>query len=339
MPVDVSPSEIPVLLLFNMDPEWTAQEQEEVIRVSSQLDSAISASGHQTTLAKVTNADPDAVMAPYDPREFVVFNWCEGYPGVKHSEWLVAEYLESRDFAFTGASSSALALAQDKCRMKNFLDRAGIPTPGWKLFDTVPAGGWNRFPAIVKPAKEHCSEGIDRQAVVMTETELAGRVSYILEQYQQPALVEDFIDGRELHVSLWGNGRIDMLPPAEMEFSYFQDVRDHICSYEAKFVPESVYYQNIQTILPAPLSEDDLQKIEEVCKAAYQAIGCRDYARIDLRMQDGVLYVLDVNPNADISIDASTAAAAEYAGYSYGEFGSRLVRLAARRHPVWGVHS
>jgi len=127
-----------------------------------------------------------------------------------------------------------------------------------------------------------------------------------------------------------------MLPPVEMEFSFFRDVQDHICSYEAKFVPESVYYQKIQTVLPAPLSEEQLQNIEQICQAAYVSSKCRDYARIDLRIKDDMFYVLDVNPNADISMDASTASAAEFVGYTYGEFGSRLIRLAAQRHPTWG---
>jgi D-alanine-D-alanine ligase len=288
------------------------------------------------TLVPVTNHDLDISLAQYDPLEYVVFNWCESLPGVVHSEWLVAEYLEQRGFTFTGAGSNTIALAQDKFRTKTLLDEQGIPTPRWQTYSKTSTARWNRFPAIVKPSREHCSEGIDRNAVVTTEAELKSRISYILEKFRQPVLVEDFIDGRELHVSLWENGTIDMLPPAEMEFSLFQDEHDRICSYEAKFVPESDQYQKIKTVLPAPLNEDELRDIEQVCKAAYLAAGCRDYARIDMRIKDGVLYVLDVNPNADLSPDTSTIAAAELAGYTYGEVGARIISLAARRHPVWG---
>ncbi|MFH1383108.1 MAG: ATP-grasp domain-containing protein [Chloroflexota bacterium] len=336
MPIDIGPSEIPVLLLFNLDSNWSAHEQEEVLKVTSQLDEAIGSLGHQTTLVPVTSNDLDIVLARYDPRAHIVFNWCESLPGINHSEWLVAEYLERRDFTFTGAGSSAIALAQDKRRVKQLLDESGIPNPTWHTFNRTSSLKWNHFPAIVKPAQEHCSEGIDRNAVVMTEAELKDRIGYIFEEFRQPALVEDFIDGRELHVSLWGNTSIDMLPPVEMEFSSFREPQDRICSYEAKFVPSSVPYQNIQTVLPAPLNEDELRDVEQACKAAYLATGCRDYARIDLRISDGTLYILDVNPNADISPDASTASAAEFAGYSYGELGSHIVHLAAQRHPVWG---
>jgi D-alanine-D-alanine ligase len=334
--IDICFSNPPVILLFNLDPQWSANEQEEVFKVTSQLDKEVGSLGFQTTLVPVTSSDLEATLAQYDPQEYIVFNWCEGIPGIDHSEWLVAEHLEQRGFTFTGASSAAIALSQNKLRVKQLLDESGIPTPEWQTYTRKSSVRWGRFPAIVKPSREHCSEGIDRNAVVMTETELNNRITYIFDKFRQPVLVEDFIDGRELHVSLWENGSIDMLPPAEMEFSLFNDERDHICSYEAKFVPESEQYQKIKTVLPAPLTEDELRDVENVCKAAYIAAGCRDYARIDMRIKDGVPYVIDINPNADISPDTSTISAAELAGFTYGEFAGRIISLATRRHPVWG---
>ena len=336
VPLDTCLSGIPVLLLFDLDTNWTAQEQEEVCKVTSQLNKAIGAIGYKTTPVPVTNKDIDSALAPFDPLEHIVFNWCESLPGIDHSEWLVAKYLEKRGFTFTGASSTTLAQAQDKFRIKQILDKSGIPTPRWQTYNHTSTARWDRFPAIVKASREHCSEGIDRNAVVTTEAELKNRISYIIEKFRQPALVEDFIDGRELHVSLWGNGEIDMLPPAEMEFSFFKDEHDRICSYEAKFVPESEQYQKINTVLPAPLSEDELREVEQVCKATYLATGCRDYARIDMRIKDDGLYVIDINANADISPDTSTISAAEYAGYTYGNFGGRIVSFAIQRHPILG---
>ncbi len=336
MPISIYPSGIPVLLLFNLDPHWSAHEQADVLNVTSQLGKALDAVGYQTALVPVTNSDLDSALSGYDPLEHIVFNWCESLPGVHHSEWLVVEYLEQRGFIFTGARSSTIALAQDKCRVKQLLDEAGILTPRWQTYNKDSTVRWNHFPAIVKPSREHCSEGIDRNAVVTTEADLKKRIRYIIEKFQQPALVEDFIDGRELHVSLWGNGSIDVLPPAEMEFSLFKDEHDRLCTYEAKFVPESEQYQKIKTVLPAPLGEDELRDIEQVCKDAYMVVGCCDYGRIDMRMKDGLLYIIDVNPNSDICPDTSTISAAEFAGYTYGEFAGHIVSLAAQRHPVWG---
>ncbi|MFC1911023.1 ATP-grasp domain-containing protein [Chloroflexota bacterium] len=338
MPINKFTSEIPVLLLFNLDMNWSKREQEEVINISSQLGKGIDASGHQTTLIPVSGEELEIILSDYDPYRNIVFNFCESIPGLYHSEWLVAEYLEQHGFTFTGSTSATLALAQEKCRMKQLFNEAGIPTPRWQKYDSDSMIRWDGFPAIVKPSEEHCSEGIDRNAVVMTKSELKNRIRYILKEFRQPALVEDFIDGRELHVSLWGNGRIDMLPPAEMEFSLFHGVQDRICSYEAKFVPESKQYQDIKTVLPAPLSEEEYSEVERVCRAAYRIAGCRDYARVDMRMRDGELYVIDVNPNSDISPDTSTISAAELLGYSYGEFGSRIISLALHRHPAWRNH-
>jgi D-alanine-D-alanine ligase len=329
---------MPVLLLYNVDPAWSAEEKDEVSTVSAQLGRAMQDVGHPTTFVEVGHNGISECLKDYHPLEYIVLNWCENLPGVAHSEWMAAWTMERLGFVFTGADALTLALSQDKFRVKKILDGSGVPTPEWIVRTSPDTDGWNRFPAIVKPVNEHCSEGITPDSVVTNSVELARRVAYILDTYRQPAIVEDFIDGREFHVSLWGNGRLEMLPPAEMDFSLFQDIHDRLCTYDSKFVPGSVHYEKIRTLLPAPLNSSDLERLEQVCKAAYQAIGCRDYARIDVRYRDGVFYILDVNPNADISADASMACAAELTGFSYGEMGSCLVRLAARRHPVWGKY-
>ena len=166
--------------------------------------------------------------------------------------------------------------------------------------------------------------------------ELENRIPFIWDTYDQPAMVEDFIDGREFHVSVWGNEKLTVLPVAEMDFSFFKNIKDRLCTYDSKFIPGSDHYEKIETLLPAPLTPEELQALEKVCCDAYRALGCRDYARMDIRLRDNVFYVLDVNPNADISHEASMACAAEVAGISYGQMGSLFVRLAARRHPVLG---
>jgi D-alanine-D-alanine ligase len=336
VPVDIDPAQVPVLIVYNMDPSWDVQDRQEVESISDRLGRAIAEVGHPTSLIPVKNECIAEHLYPYHPLEHIVLNWCEGIPGVPHSEWMVADAMERQGFVYTGADASTLSLSQNKYRVKKILDLCGIPTPEWRLCTRPDPGGWNRYPAIVKPMSEHCSEGITRDSVVTNQDDLLERIAYILDAYRQPAIVEDFIDGREFHVSLWGNGKLEMLPPAEMDFSDFQDIHDRLCTFEAKFVPGSVPYEKIRTLLPAPLSREELQRLERICSEAYQAIGCRDYARIDVRYQGGLFYVLDVNPNADISDDASMACAAELAGFSYGEMGSRLIRLAARRHPVWG---
>jgi D-alanine-D-alanine ligase len=192
------------------------------------------------------------------------------------------------------------------------------------------------FPAIVKPAFEHYSLGIARESVVESAAELCQRVSYVIAEHQQPVLVEEFIDGREFHVGVVGNDHLHMLPPAEIDFSVFDDIHDRLCTYEANFVPTSVAYQSTFAKLPIAFTPEELDCLESVVLGAYRATGCRDYARMDVRIRDGRFYILDVNHNADISPDGSLIKAAEMVGYPYGQFGSLLINLAAVRHPVLG---
>jgi D-alanine-D-alanine ligase len=195
---------------------------------------------------------------------------------------------------------------------------------------------WDCFPAIVKPAYEHYSLGITQEAVVHSCQELSQQVTLVAETFRQPVLVEDFIDGREFHVSVVGNGKLEVLPIAEMDFSAILEDCGRLCTYDSKFTPTSSDYQMIQLRLPAVLSGEEKLKLKETAIAAYRATNCRDYARLDIRQRNNTFYVLDVNPNADLSPDTSVALSAGLAGYSFGQFGSLLVNLAAHRHPVFG---
>ncbi len=327
---------LPILLLHNLDPSWTDSDIAHTLDEVAKLESALHDQGHPVINLPVRDAGLKALLQDYDPDEVVVFNWCEGLPGVPHSEHLVVELLEEMNFTYTGSSGSVIALSWDKVEVKRLLRRRGIPTPNWRVYHSHRANGWRSFPAIVKPTHEHCSLGLTSEAVVATPEELSSRIAWVIGEFQQPALVEDFIDGREFHATLWGNGVVEMLPPAEMDFSAFEEASDRLCTYDSKFTPGSRHYDQIQLRLPAPLADEELRKLEKTAMAAYKAIGCRDYGRVDIRLRDGVFSVLDVNPNADISSDTSLAAAAETAGYSYGQMLGRLVQLAALRHPIYG---
>lgn len=331
---EIAPTKIPVVLLYNINPDWTEKEKEEVVRQTTELGNALRETGHPLSTVCIQNNDIASALRDFDPDQYIIFNWCEDIPGVEHGEWLVARKLEELGYTFTGAASTALALAYDKQKVKNLLDQAAIPTPAWRIFNAPDGQDWNIFPAIVKPQNEHCSAGITPESVVMNQEDLKKRISFILAQYSQPALVEDFIDGREFHVAVWGNEKIAVLPAAEMDFASFGNIRDRLCSYEAKFIPGSQHYEEIKTLLPAPLSLEEKAAMEKVCIDAYRVTGCRDYARMDIRLRDNILYVLDVNPNADISSDASMACAAETDGITYAQMGSRIVQMAVRRHPV-----
>lgn len=324
-------TDLPVVLLYNLDRAWPQLEIDEAIDDVLCLKTAMQALGHPVVPVKIDGQDLLTPLLPYDPSLYTVLNWCEGLPGIPRSYDLVAQTLESLGLAYTGSPPEVLALSEDKREVKRLLVSQGVPTPEWRIFESAQVDGWDRFPAIVKPTLEHCSVGISSESVVTSSLELSRRIAYVLETFREPALVEDFVDGREFHGILLGDLEVEMLPPAEIDYSAFPDVHDRLCTYDTKSNPDSAQFQNFSMLLPAPLGKEEHELLEWTVLAAYRAVGCRDYARIDLRLRDGVFYVLDVNANCYMSADCSVVLSAELAGLSYGALGSRLVNLARRR--------
>jgi D-alanine-D-alanine ligase len=339
MVVQPNRTDLPVLIIYNIDPAWLSDEIEEAMHGAGEIESALRSVGHPVASVSVTDSDLFRRLRDFDPDKYIVLNWCEELPGVPHSEAMVAQTLASLKFTYTGSPAEVLALSWDRNAVKRLLHQHGIPTPRWRTYSSRNPNGWNCFPAIVKPSQGHCSYGITGASVVETQEELTERIGAVTEQFDRPALVEDFIDGREFHVSLWGNrsaGGIRMLPPAEMEFSAFQSVRDRLCTYDSKHRPGSRHYEEIRVQIPAMLNDAQLTKLEQISMEVYQIFGCVDYARLDIRLRRGRFYVLDVNPNPDITLETSIVKSAELAGYSYGAMVSQLINLAALRHPVFG---
>lgn len=326
-------TDLPILLLHNVDSNWSSAEIEEVERAAEYLQTAVSSLGHPVVSAPLRDPDLPALLRQFDPSDYVVLNWCECIPGTTHTDFRVAQILEASGFTFTGASSQALEFSWDKPRVKDRLRRLGINTPTWKVYQRVESDGWTIFPAIVKAGLEHSSVGISPESVVLNEDEMLHRLQYVLDTYGSPAIVEDFVDGREFYVPVVGNGEPVMLPPVEMDYRSFSDIHKRLCTYDAKFTPGSDSYEGIGCRVPAPLSEEEYSQLEQLVLTTFVALQCRDYARMDVRLRNGVFYLIDANPNADISADASVARGAAAAGYSYGEMISYLVTLAAERHP------
>jgi len=328
-------TDIPLLLLHNMDPAWQREETVSALEGIEQLAEGLREEGHPVVAVCVKNPDLPAALKTFRKDSHIVFNWCEELPGLPRSEAHVVKILETLNFVYTGSTAKVLALSWDKSAVKELLARSGIPTPRWRVYASGVKDNWESFPAIVKPAFEHCSIGITREAVVLDPVELKERILFVHKVLRQPALVEDFIDGREFHVTLWGNGEVAMLPPAEMDFSSFDNVCDRLCTFDSKFSPGSVHFEKIELRIPGLPDGPLYERLRETAVAAYRVLGCRDYARLDLRLRDGIFYVLDINPNADFSPDTSMVYAAEAVGLTYGGLGSQIANLAAQRHPLF----
>ena len=322
--------DIPILMFFNLDLiEWTEKDQKDVHELVLTLKEAMVKIGHSVTTVQLSDANISDTLKKYDPDNYIVFNWCEGIPGIPRSFAKAAQTLEDLGFTFTGSNPIVLELTDDKRRVKEILDLNKICTPCWKVYHTGEIQDWNRFPAIVKPPFEHCSIGISPEAVVTNQDDLRKRAAFVIEEFHQPVIVEDYINGREFEVGVWGNTEIEVLPPVEADFSQLEDPRDHLCAMYSEDDPRLW-----NMIVPAPLNRKENGRLNQLCKDAYKAIGVRDYARMDVRFKDDEFYILDINTNPYIGPECGLIQAAELAGYSYGEFGSQLVNFAWQRKNI-----
>jgi D-alanine-D-alanine ligase len=147
--------DLPVLLLYNLDPAWTPAELDEARQEAAKLDAGLRNVGHPVTTLAIDQPDLITPLAPYAPEDYIIFNWCEGVPGRPWSDALVAQTLETLHYAYTGAPPDVLAKCQDKAVVKHQLDRHHFTTPQWRLYAAPTCDGWNRFPAIVKPSRVH----------------------------------------------------------------------------------------------------------------------------------------------------------------------------------------
>ncbi len=263
-----------------------------------------------------------------------VFNLSEEMNRKVELEMCLAGLLEIMNIPYTGAGPLALGLALNKFYVKQILNSAGIPTARGYLHypDREPSQQNIRFPLIVKPAHEDASLGINSHSVCYDDEQLRLQVSYIHKVYQQEALVEEYLDGREFNVSVIGEQDPVVLAVSEIDFGGMPEDEPKIVSYRAKWDEESVMYDATVPVCPAKISKSLEKRIKDIATKSYQCIGCRDYGRVDIRTDSrGHLRVLEVNPNPDISPQAGFARAARAAGYSYSGIILKICRAAMER--------
>ncbi len=264
----------------------------------------------------------------------VIFNFVEIFKENPRYEMNIVGLYELFKIPYTGAPAITLANCQNKVLAKRLLKNAGLNTPDFMLFDTPPHRLTHnlKFPLIVKPAFEDASVGIENDSVVNDNVQLKKRIAYVFEYFNQPSLVEEFIDGRELNVAIMGDHEIEALPISEIDFSEMPPQLSKIVSYQAKWDPHHEAYHKTIPVCPAKLPLKTEQKAKEMAKKAFRLMGCRDYARVDIRLsKKNKLYILEVNPNPDLTESAGFLRSAEAAGFSYVDTMKKILEFALAR--------
>jgi D-alanine-D-alanine ligase len=267
----------------------------------------------------------------------VVFNL---YDDVMHGalyDMRLAAVVRMMGFAMTGSGALALGLTRYKFMSASLLTGAGIPIPPNTVIlesgRAVHLHKW-QFPIIVQPSQEHAGVGLDRNSIVYSKRSLRLKVREILRTYKQPALAQRFLSGREFNVGIIGGNRLRVLPLAEVDYAELPSEIPPIMSYAAKWLENSIEYQNTDVICPALVEPELAARISEVALQAFRAVGGRGYGRVDIRLDEfNVPCVLEVNCNPCLDEDMGLARSAEVEGIPFPQLLQLILRAALEPQP------
>src|SRR4051795_1413889 len=268
----------------------------------------------------------------------VIFNLTESYAGDDTMDMNLAGYLDLLGVPYTGSGPHGLYLAQDKAVSKKIIKFHGVRTPDFAHVyrGTLDHSHDIKFPLIVKPTSEDGSIGIDVGSVVGTVKELMERIHYIHEQFDSPALIEEYIDGREIYAAVLGNSLPDVLPLIELDLSKLPKGTPRVAGQDVKFDRETEAYKLTKSAVAEDLDEEIIEKVTETARLAFGALKFRDYGRIDMRVnKKKEVYVIEANPNPWLASSQEFAMAAKKSGRSYTQLIGEIVDMAwsrARAH-------
>src|SRR5215813_10328038 len=325
-----------VLVLYNCDydapavtdTEFDTKDRSAVAQAANQVRDAVEAYGYEALLTGVYGDDLGESLdrlRKIGPE--LIFNLTESLNQDSRNEVVFPAVLEMLGIPFTGSGALALGLCLHKPKAKDILRARGVPTPASCVIERAKdaAGVDLPYPLFVKLAHEDASVGIRHDNVVTSKRALVRRVKDLLEEYHQPVLIERYIEGREVNVTLMGNARVAALPFHEIDFSKLPPDRPRIVSYAAKWDESSPEYMGTVPVPVRDIPEATKGAIERAAIAAFRALELRDYGRVDFRIsEDGTPYVIDVNPNCDISPDAG--------GMKYPQLIGRICDIAWERY-------
>jgi D-alanine-D-alanine ligase len=298
-------------------------DREEILEALEKLGhepSYVVLDGTDKTLSALAKSDAD-----------IFFNLTESYAGDDTKEMHVAAYLDLLGRVYTGAGPQALYLAQDKSLAKKLFKFHNIQSP---YFATCYRGRLDhaedvKFPLIVKPTSEDGSIGIDQFSVVSSVKELMERIHYIQEEFDSPALVEEYIDGREIYAAVMGNEHLEALPLIELDLSKLPEGMAKVAGTEVKWEKDTEAYKVTKSAPAEDLDEEAVERLSKTALDTYRTLKLRDYGRIDMRLTSkGEVYVIEANPNPWLSSNSEFFMAAKKSGRSYTEMVEAIIDLA-----------
>lgn len=329
-----------IALVYNSEDELFRGEDQDLLALQSTAATAERIYQALCELEYITRKIPvkDSVhsltqsLKSFTPDHTFVFNLCDGCGGELQGENHVTKIIEEMGFCHTGSYADTIALCTDKARTKRRLLEAGLPTPAFGIFNHPIKKTVLNYPVIVKPIFEDGSIGISMDSVTTNLKELNSRIEYVNCEYEQPALVEEFIPGRELAVSLWGNRIVEALPIVEEDYSHIPDPLEHLLTYASKWVTGDYLYQNVNATCPAVLKEADKRSVVGTAVQTYHAFGLCDFGRMDIRLYNDIPYIIDINEIPDLDPESGFPRSAKAAGIPYSTMVENILDLALRRH-------
>ncbi|HEY5667084.1 MAG TPA: D-alanine--D-alanine ligase [Gammaproteobacteria bacterium] len=274
-----------------------------------------------------------------DFRPHIVFNLLDEFSGIETYDHYVVAYLELKRQRYTGCNPRGMMISRDKVLTKQVLASHRVATPAFRLF----AFGKRfreprrlRFPMFVKSATEDASLGIAQASVVDDMQALRDRVEFIHDHVQSDALVEEYVDGRELYIGVLGNSRLTTFPVWEMDFGNLPGVQARIATRAVKWDKKYQERHGIATHAASELSPEQLAGLAHLAKRVYRALHMSGYARMDLRLRgDGKVFLLEANANPDLTYGEDFAESAEAGGLDYDALIKRIVGIGLAYRPEW----
>jgi D-alanine-D-alanine ligase len=302
-----------------------------------QVANALAKNGHEVLVIGIRDDLRDMSARLGDWKPDLVFNATEAFLENSNLDYLVPALLEAEGYRYTGAPPLALLVTRNKSMSKKVVAYHGIKVPEFRSYrvgEAASAADGLRFPVIVKPLASDASEGISQASIVHDATALAERVAWVHERFSQPAIAEEYIEGRELYATMIGNGdNVQILPIVEMTFEEASTrPEERIATQYAKWDMGYRKRRGIKNVFARPLPKAAKQRLTDACLFAYRAFWLRDYARIDVRLtKDNEIWFIEANANPFLSYGHDSAEAAHKAGLRYNAFIQRIVDDAMAR--------